>query len=69
MVTTTEETIAPQPVAANVQQRNLYIESYGCAMNFSDSEIIASILSKEGYKTITNDEGADVIFFKHLCHT
>ncbi len=62
MVTTTEETIAPQSVAANVQQRNLYIESYGCAMNFSDSEIIASILSKEGYKTITNDEGADVIF-------
>jgi len=31
--------------------RKLYIESYGCAMNFSDSEIVASILSKEGFST------------------
>ena len=28
--------------------RKLFIESYGCQMNFSDSEIVASILSKEG---------------------
>ena len=33
--------------------RNLFIESYGCAMNFSDSEIVASILSKKGYNTTT----------------
>tara|TARA_B100000674_G_scaffold424439_1_gene377599 strand:+ start:789 stop:1799 length:1011 start_codon:yes stop_codon:yes gene_type:complete len=32
----------------------LYIQSYGCAMNFSDSEIVASILKKEGY-SLTND--------------
>jgi len=31
--------------------RKLYIESYGCAMNFSDSEIVASILAKEGFNT------------------
>lgn len=31
--------------------RNLYIESYGCAMNFSDSEIVASILANEGFNT------------------
>ena len=31
--------------------RKLFIESYGCAMNFSDSEIVASILSKEGFNT------------------
>ena len=31
--------------------RKLYIESYGCAMNFSDSEIVASILSNEGFNT------------------
>ena len=31
--------------------KSVYIESYGCAMNFSDSEIVASILSKNGYKT------------------
>ena len=31
--------------------KKLYIESYGCAMNFSDSEIVASILSNNGYNT------------------
>ena len=34
--------------------KKLYIESYGCQMNLSDSEIVASILAKEGYGT-TND--------------
>nr|WP_294898702.1 MiaB/RimO family radical SAM methylthiotransferase [uncultured Pedobacter sp.] len=43
-------------------QRKLYIESYGCAMNFSDSEIVASILSKEGFSTTDEYEEADVIF-------
>ncbi len=42
--------------------KNLYIESYGCAMNFSDSEIIASILEKAGYKNTTTAKNADVIF-------
>ncbi len=42
--------------------KNLYIESYGCAMNYSDSEIIASILAENGYKTINSEDGADVIF-------
>ena len=31
--------------------RKLYIESYGCQMNFSDSEVVASILTNEGYTT------------------
>ncbi len=43
-------------------KRNLYIESYGCAMNFADSEVIASILLKHGYQTTTSDQQADVIF-------
>src|SRR5690606_11742562 len=43
-------------------QRKLYIESYGCAMNFSDSEIVASILSEEGFSTTDEYEEADVIF-------
>ncbi len=38
-----------------------YIESYGCQMNFSDSEIVASILSKEGYGSTRNMEEADLI--------
>ncbi|HEX7365778.1 MAG TPA: MiaB/RimO family radical SAM methylthiotransferase [Pelobium sp.] len=43
-------------------QRKLYIESYGCAMNFSDSEIVASILTNEGFSTTEVYEEADVIF-------
>ncbi|NNM17686.1 MAG: tRNA (N6-isopentenyl adenosine(37)-C2)-methylthiotransferase MiaB [Croceitalea sp.] len=41
--------------------RKLYIESYGCQMNFSDSEIVASILSKEGFNTTQNLEEADLV--------
>lgn len=41
--------------------RKLFIESYGCQMNFSDSEIVASILSKEGYNTTQNLEEADLV--------
>jgi len=42
--------------------RKLYIESYGCAMNFSDSEIVASILSEQGFETTADYNQADVIF-------
>ncbi len=42
--------------------KKLYLESYGCAMNFADSEVVASILKKEGYSTTRNFEEADVIF-------
>ena len=41
--------------------RNLFIESYGCAMNFSDSEIVASILANEGFNTTKNLEDADLV--------
>jgi tRNA-2-methylthio-N6-dimethylallyladenosine synthase len=46
----------------NGNGRKLYLESYGCAMNFSDSEIIASILSENGFSTVQNPAEADVIF-------
>ncbi|MEY4628237.1 MAG: tRNA ((37)-C2)-methylthiotransferase MiaB [Bacteroidota bacterium] len=42
--------------------KHFYIESYGCQMNFSDSEIIASILQGEGYGATRNVETADLIF-------
>ena len=42
--------------------KKLYIESYGCQMNFSDSEIVASVLGKEGYTTTSNMEDADLVF-------
>lgn len=41
--------------------KKLYLESYGCAMNFSDSEIVASILTKEGFTTTYNPQEADLI--------
>ena len=42
--------------------KKVYIESYGCQMNFSDSEIVASILHKNGYQTTADLQAADVIF-------
>jgi tRNA-2-methylthio-N6-dimethylallyladenosine synthase len=44
------------------KSRKLYIESYGCQMNFSDSEIVASILQKEGFDTTSDIAQADVVF-------
>ena len=41
--------------------KKLYIESYGCQMNFSDSEIVASILIDQGYTTVADFKEADVI--------
>lgn len=41
--------------------RKLFIESYGCQMNFSDSEIVASILAKEGFNTTNRLEEADLV--------
>ena len=48
-----------EPKTSN--NRKLFIESYGCQMNFSDSEIVASILSKEGFNTTQNLEEADLV--------
>jgi tRNA-2-methylthio-N6-dimethylallyladenosine synthase len=42
-------------------KRKLFIESYGCAMNFSDSEIVASILADQGFNTTQNLEDADLV--------
>lgn len=41
--------------------KKLFLESYGCQMNFSDSEIVASILNEQGYNTTTKVEEADLI--------
>jgi tRNA-2-methylthio-N6-dimethylallyladenosine synthase len=54
-----EATLTAKPGKSN--GRKLYLESYGCQMNFSDSEIIASILTAEGYTTTRNEEEADVV--------
>lgn len=43
-------------------KKKFYIESYGCQMNFSDSEIVASILNDSGYGATRNYEEADLVF-------
>ena len=45
-----------------VGTKKLFLESYGCAMNFADSEVVASILAQDGYSTTENSDEADVIF-------
>ncbi|MES1223217.1 MAG: tRNA (N6-isopentenyl adenosine(37)-C2)-methylthiotransferase MiaB, partial [Bacteroidota bacterium] len=43
-------------------RKMFYIESYGCAMNFADSEVVASILNDSGFGVTRNVEDADLIF-------
>lgn len=45
----------------NTHTKKLYLESYGCQMNFSDSEIVASILNEQGYLTTKNFQESDLI--------
>ena len=59
-----EETKQGESLTLQHKQENtkkLYIESYGCAMNFSDSEIVASILSENGFNTTAILEEADLV--------
>jgi tRNA-2-methylthio-N6-dimethylallyladenosine synthase len=56
------EAYAPFAIEPEKYKRHFYIESYGCQMNFSDSEIVASILNKEGFGATRNYEEADLIF-------
>ena len=42
-------------------QKKVYIESYGCQMNVSDSEVVASILAKDGYTPVKSAEEADLV--------
>jgi tRNA-2-methylthio-N6-dimethylallyladenosine synthase len=55
-----EALMIEEPLKGN--GKKLFLESYGCAMNFSDSEIVASILKDQGYTTTQNFFEADVIF-------
>ena len=64
MEKTIDETVQGKKLFLESKAKNkkkLFIESYGCAMNFSDSEIVASILSAEGYNTTTLLAEADLV--------
>jgi tRNA-2-methylthio-N6-dimethylallyladenosine synthase len=56
------EAFAPFALESNPYKKFFYIESYGCAMNFADSEVVASILMENGFGATNNFEQADLIF-------
>ena len=56
------EAFAPFVQEVNPYKKHFYIESYGCAMNFADSEVVASILMENGFGATSNFEEADLIF-------
>ena len=54
----------PQKSQAGSEQahaRRVYIETYGCQMNVSDSELMAGILTQSGHETVTHIDDADVV--------
>ncbi|MGN6194973.1 MAG: tRNA (N6-isopentenyl adenosine(37)-C2)-methylthiotransferase MiaB [Ginsengibacter sp.] len=53
---------APKHIVNNPFTKKFYIESYGCAMNFADSEVVASILQEKGFGITSQFEEADMIF-------
>lgn len=56
------EAFASLVLENNELKKRFYIESYGCAMNFADSEVVASILNTNGFAATQNSEEADLIF-------
>lgn len=56
------EAYAPFANEINAYKKYFYIESYGCAMNFADSEVVASILNSNGFGATKMVEDADIIF-------
>lgn len=56
-----EAFILPEISSKTNNGKKLFLESYGCQMNFSDSEIVASILVKDGFSTTKNVDEADVV--------
>jgi tRNA-2-methylthio-N6-dimethylallyladenosine synthase len=55
------ESFVPLENEMNNHTKKFYIESYGCQMNFADSEIVASILNKNGFGATRNFEEADLV--------
>ena len=63
---THDEARQGEPFAASshaliTYKKHFYIESYGCAMNFADSEVVASILQADGFGATSNTNNADLI--------
>ena len=63
------ETIETSKEENTGKKKKLYIESYGCQMNFADSEVVSSIMKDNGYDTTSDFETADVIFLNNLFYS
>ena len=50
-----------QGLPQQAHARRVYIETYGCQMNVSDSELMAGILTQSGHQTVTHIDDADVV--------
>lgn len=57
--TSAEETTFDE---TNVNQKKLFIETYGCQMNVADSEVVASVMQMDGYTVTDSMEDADAVF-------
>ena len=55
-------TVLTDTIDKSVETKNLYIESYGCAMNFADSEVVAAVMAEKGFNSVNKEDEADVIF-------
>ncbi len=55
------EAFAADTIEMDIPLKRFYIESYGCAMNFADSEVVASILQKQGFGAVKEPALADLI--------
>ena len=55
------ETEKEETIVAEKNVKTFFVETYGCQMNVSDSEIVTSILRNEGYKSAASSEEADVV--------
>lgn len=60
------KTSSDSKTITNPNARNVYIETYGCQMNISDSEIVGSVLTSSGYQ-ITNDINISDVIFLNTC--
>jgi tRNA-2-methylthio-N6-dimethylallyladenosine synthase len=49
-------------MSENKRERKLFIETYGCQMNVTDSEVVASVMQMDGYEITEKMEEADAIF-------
>jgi hypothetical protein len=60
---------ASSGITEEVTSKRLYIETYGCAMNVSDSEIVASVMAEAGFQPYRCCNGGGCYFHKHLRYT